>query len=155
MEGQDEEDAAVDAAVATAEERHRNLGEPVVAPVVVPGVPAVVDAAIGFPIRVHFSAPLVRGSALVSLTEPSITTLARLMAVEYAKIAGEARGQLVDWNARFRAGVPMRYQLEGGANGRQVLQVDGQLAEIFGDIRFMEAFVGDRKEHGGKSAHDL
>lgn len=151
VEGQQEEDAAVDAAVAVAEERYRGRAQPVVAP----GLPAVVDAVIGFPIRVHFSAPLVRGSALVSLTEPSVNALGRIMAIEYAKIAGEAHAQLVDWNARFNAGVPVRYHLQGGGNGKQVLQVDGQLAVVFRDIRFMEAFVGDRKEHGGESAHNL
>lgn len=104
--------------------------------------------------RVQFSAPLVRGSALITLIVLSINNLGRLIAIECVKIAEEENGRLVDWSARFQAGVPVRYQLEGGVTGKQIPQPDRQLAEVIGDIRFMEVF-GDIKEYGGKSAQDL
>lgn len=69
------------------------------------------------------------------------------MGIEYAEIVGAANGRLVNRNARFEVGVPVGYQLQDGVTGKQVSQVDRLLAEVIRDIRFMEAFVGDRKEH--------
>lgn len=111
-----------------------------------------VDAAVkqhGFHVRVHFSAPYVRGSVLVFLATPTIAAFMDVIGREYAELHGVG---VVDWAARFRKGVAVRINLRGGGTGRRLLQVDADLLLDFGMIEGMEAFVGDRREHGGVSS---
>lgn len=131
-----EQDAAVDAAVAVAVVE----AQPVVQPVVQGG----------FNVRVHFSFPYVRGSVLVFLPAPSIAAFTAAIAPAYAGMTG-ADEVVVDWADRFRTGVPVRIAFRGGALERRVVQGDADLVRDFEMVEAMEAFLGDRREHGGIS----
>lgn len=140
VENTDEEDAAVDAAVAAAlpppapeQQQHQHP----------------LEQQRGFNIRVHFSAPYVRCSVLVFLSEPTIAAFTAVLDHEYREMAGPA--VVVDWAGRFRTGVAVRVDLRGGQTGRRVVQRDEDLQMDFARITGMEAFVGDRRENGGVS----
>lgn len=151
-----DQDAAVDASVDGSVDAAVEL-QPVVQPVVQRGFNVLVELQPvvqpvvhrGFNVCMQFSVPYVRGSVLVFLAAPSIAAFTAAIAPACAGMMGT--DDVVDWAERFRKGVAVRIALRGGAAGKTVLQGDADLVRDFEMVEAMEAFVGDRREHGGVS----
>lgn len=133
-ENMENEDAAVDAAVAAVQppvqEKH---------PIAKPQ-----RCTDGFNVRVHFSAPYIGGSVLVFLTTRTIATFTDMITMNTVST-------LDQWWSIGMPGSARVWLSASISGGRRVFQQDEDLELDIGYSEGIEAFVGDRRENGGVS----
>lgn len=68
------------------------------------------------------------------------------MAAEYARVVGAEEAAGVDWEERMAKGLVVRYDKKGGGAAACVVRCDRDLENVWGEVEFAEAFIGDRRD---------